>query len=1090
MKKLLCCAATCALAVLIIELLPGPREVLSGDGAKPATPKGERPHGIPARVPWTTSRITGTPEPPHPYRIVRAFPKLQFRNPLLMARAPGLNRFLVAEHQGKMYSFPIDEKCEKADLFLDPNADIHSWDPNGKVKNIDTVYGLAFHPQFQKNRYCYICYVLNSKKDGEQLPDGSRVSRFTVVGDNPPRVDPKSEKVLLTFLAGGHNGGDLHFGRDGYLYISTGDGTSPNPPDLYDTGQDVSDLLSSILRIDVDHEENGKAYRVPPDNPFVKLKGARPEIWAYGFRNPWRMSFDRATGDLWVGDVGWELWEMVYRIQKGGNYGWSVMEGPQPVRPESRRGPTPILPPNYAFPHTEGASITGGYVYRGKKLKELVGAYICGDWVTRKLWATKYERNTTDKPIQQEDTGLTFDPPDKIVWHKELAQGAQRIVAFGEDADGELYFLNYDEAGTIHQIVPNEAIKDYKPTFPKKLSETGLFSSVREHVAAPGVVPFSVNAEQWADHATAERFLALPGSSTVKMYDSPVSIPGGFFSGQVFFPKDGVLARTVSIEMEAGNPASRKRLETQVLHYDGQEWHGYTYQWNDEQTDATLLPAAGADRTLIVKDSHAPGGTRKQNWHFHSRTECLTCHNPWAGYTLAFTLEQLNKDHAYGGIVDNQLRAMQHGGLVEFAHREWSGPMEIPLREPPSVRLTNPHDASADLDARARSYLHANCAHCHRFGAGGTADLQLRFDIPLEETKTVEVRPVQGTFEIHGAHILSPGEPYRSVLYYRMAKLGRGRMPHLGSEIVDPRGLRLIYDWIRQLPPHRAEVALIEKLRSLDELTCLAREKQDAQKEIDWNALEIAKSKGRKSINPEDRKEAETRYRDKCATAAKQRATERTETIQKLLGSTSAALVLARMTEENRLPSSLCSQIVAAATTTADTQVRDLFERFLPDDQRVKRLGAVIKPEQILSLKGDAERGKALFFKSATLQCVNCHKVNGTGNNLGPDLSQIAKKYTRAQILESILEPSKFIDPKYVAYLVETTDGRNHTGLLAERNDKEIVLKMQGDKEVRIPTSKVEHLAPQKNSLMPELLLRDLTAEQAADLLEFLAGLK
>src|SRR5438552_65453 len=417
------------LACLLLLGLVGVLPTLGEDKREPNAAAKRQGRGIPTRTPWTTSRITGTPEPPHPYRIVRVYPKLHFRNPLLITRAPGMNRFFVAEHTGKMYSFPMDEKCEKADLFLDPNADIHSWDPKGKVKNIDTVYGLAFHPEFQKNRYCYICYVLNSKKDGEQLPDGSRVSRFTVVGDNPPRVDPKSEKIIITFLAVGHNGGDLHFGKDGYLYISTGDGSNPNPPDALDTGQDCSDLLSSILRIDVDHEDKGKAYRVPPDNPLVKLPGVRPEIWAYGFRNPWRMGFDRATGDLWVGDVGWELWEMVYHVQKGGNYGWSVMEGPQPVRPESRRGPTPILPPNYAFPHTEGASITGGYVYRGKKLKELVGAYVCGDWVTGKLWATKYERNKTDKPTPHEETGLSFDPPDKIAWHKELAQGPQHIVA-------------------------------------------------------------------------------------------------------------------------------------------------------------------------------------------------------------------------------------------------------------------------------------------------------------------------------------------------------------------------------------------------------------------------------------------------------------------------------------------------------------------------------------------------------------------------------------------------------------------------------------------------------------------------------------
>ncbi|HMF14023.1 MAG TPA: PQQ-dependent sugar dehydrogenase, partial [Gemmataceae bacterium] len=817
------------------------------------------------------------------------------------------------------------------------------------------------------------------------------------------RVDPKSEKILITFMAGGHNGGDLHFGKDGYLYISTGDAANPNPPDVLDTGQDCSDLLSSILRIDVDSEDKGKPYRVPPDNPFVKLPGVRPEIWSFGFRNPLRMSFDRATGDLWVGDVGWELWEMVYRIQKGGNYGWSVMEGPQPVRPESRRGPTPILPPNYAFPHTEGASITGGYVYRGKKLGDLVGAYICGDWVTRKLWATKYERNEDAKPTPHEETGLSFDSPDKIVWHKELAQGNQRIVAFGEDHEGELYFIDYDEKGAIYQIVPNEAVKDYKPTFPRKLSETGLFSSARDHVPAPGVVPFSINAEQWADHATAERFVALPQVSTVKMHDSPVSIPGGFFSGQVFFPKDGVLAKTISLELEAGNPQSRKRLETQVLHYDGEAWHGYTYQWNDEQTDATLLPSAGGDRTFVVKDAKAPGGTRKQNWHFHSRTECLTCHNPWAGHTLAFTLEQLNRDHDYGGTVENQLRAFQHAGIASFSHKDREGKHEAPLASPPTVRLANPRDATAELDDRARSYLHANCAHCHRFGAGGTADLQLGYDVPLDEMKTVEVRPVQGTFEIHGAHILSPGDPYRSVLYYRMAKLGRGRMPHLGSEIVDERGLHLIHDWIRQLPPRKDERVLLEKLRNLDEAACIAREKAEADRQVGEEAQRIAKESGRDEPSAEDRKEVENRHAAHAAAAVKERAAQRSETIKRLLGTTSGALLLARAVEENRIPPSLRSPVVSAAVASPDSQVRDLFERFVPDDQRIKRLGSVIKPEQILALKGDAERGKTLFFKSATLQCVNCHKVNGTGSNLGPDLTQIAKKYTKAQILESIL---------------------------------------------------------------------------------------
>src|SRR5438105_2397351 len=273
------------------------------------------PYGIDKRTPWTSSRVTGSPDPPSPYRIERVFPKLTFKNPLLITSAPGTDRLFVGEQAGKLYSFPKDQSCARPDLFLDLTTELHGWD-KAKVRGVGAIYGLTFHPQFARNRYCYICYVLDSTKEGEQLPNGSRVSRFRVSDSDPPRCDPNSEQVLITWLAGGHNGGDLKFGKDGFLYISTGDGTSPNPPDALDTGQDLSDLLSSVLRIDVDHTEPGKAYAVPPDNPFRKTPGARPEIWAYGFRNPWRMSFDRATVDLWVGDVGWVLWEMVNGVRR------------------------------------------------------------------------------------------------------------------------------------------------------------------------------------------------------------------------------------------------------------------------------------------------------------------------------------------------------------------------------------------------------------------------------------------------------------------------------------------------------------------------------------------------------------------------------------------------------------------------------------------------------------------------------------------------------------------------------------------------------------------------------------------------------
>lgn len=1027
-------------------------------------PKADRPFGIAERVPWTTSHVIGSPEPPHPYTIERAFPKLQFKDPLLMARTG--DRFFVGEQGGKIFSFPDDQKVTKAEPFLDVATQLTR--DRTKFGNLDALYGLAFHPNFAKNRYCYVCYVLHGAKDGEQAPEGSRVSRFTVSDTDPPRADPKSEKVLLTWLGGGHNGGDVHFGHDGMLYISTGDGWSPTPPDNRNTGQDISDLLSSVLRIDVDHEDKGLAYAVPPDNPFVKTPGARPEVWAYGFRNPWRMSFDRASGDLWVGDVGWELWESIYRVKKGGNYGWSIMEGPQPVKPEGKRGPTPISPPNLAFPHTEAASITGGYVYHGPRLKELQGAYLCGDWVTRKLWATKFDG-------------------DKVVWHKEIARGVQRVVAFGEARDGEVYFLDYDDAGKIYRLVPNPAASEKQPPFPKKLSETGLFTSVKDHTVAPGVVPFDVNAGQWADNATSERFLALPGTGKAKMYDSAVSIPGGFFSGAVFFPKNGVVVRTLSLETERGRPQSRRRLETQLLHFGGTVWNGYSYAWNDEQTDAVLVPSSGSDRTLTVIDAEAPGGQRKQTWHYPSRAECMTCHNPWAGQTLAFNLPQIDRDHDYGGARDNQVRALEHAGFIELLHNPEDGDsdhFQMPRR------LTDPNDAKASLDDRARSYLHVNCAHCHRFGAGGSVDLELKYDTPLDHMKVLEVRPVQGTFEMPNAQILAPGDPYRSVLYYRMAKLGPGRMPHIGSEVVDRGGTHLIRDWVRQLPIRKDERQQVERLRDLDEPAILAREKADWARNVRRTAQGMAREKGREKANDDDRRAAEAELKKRAAAGVKERAAERAETIHRLLASTSSAFLLADALGEDRMPPSVRAQVLAAAEKLTDAQVRDLFERFVPDDRRVKRLGSVIKPQQILSLKGNAARGRDLFLKSAGLQCVNCHRINGTGATLGPDLSQIGKKATRGEILESLLEPSKKIEPAFIAYLLETTDGKFTSGLLVSKTDKEVVLKVVGDKEVRVPAAKVERLAPQPKSLMPELLLRDLTAQQAADLLEFLSGLK
>ena len=500
------------------------------------------------RTAWTTSRVVGSPDPPPPYKIVRAFPNVKFNHPLLMARCPGSDRLFVGEQDGVLHSF-VDKPDAKAELFFDLRSEIKTIGLLPGARKVEAVYGLAFHPDFEKNRSCFVCYTLDGPKKGKlNFPDGSRVSRFRVTNADPPRIDPATEEILVTFPQGGHNGGDIHFGPDGMLYISTGDGANPNPPDENETGQDISDLLSSILRIDVDHPAPGKHYGIPKDNPFVATKGARPEVWAYGLRNPWRMSFDTKTGELFVGDVGWELWESIHRVEKGGNYGWPVMEGPQPIKAQ-KLGPTPIRPPLITLPHTIACSITGGRVYHGKKFPELDGAYIFGDWETRRVWAARFDG-------------------DRVKEMPEITRPLVRVVAFGEDKHGELYFLDYD-GGTVHTIAKNDAAAR-NADFPTKLSQTGLFASVKDHTPAAGVVPFTVNSPQWHDGATAEHWAALPGTSSAAYYAGGKPLPGmvSWHSFRVHFPKDAVLLRTIALAESPARDAAHalRRPRLAVLH--------------------------------------------------------------------------------------------------------------------------------------------------------------------------------------------------------------------------------------------------------------------------------------------------------------------------------------------------------------------------------------------------------------------------------------------------------------------------------------------------------------------------------------------
>ncbi len=681
-----------------------------------------------------------------------AFTKFPLDQPVYIEPEPGTDQLLVIELGGKIRRFKDDTEAESAEFLIDTGRE---------------TYGLTFHPNYEENGYLYV--VSNGPIGGKVTETRNYVSRFTVNRQPPYNCDPNSELILLEWLSNNHNGGDLAFGPDGYLYIPAGDGAMDSDTNLtglpgsYDRdpkGQDLSNLPATIMRIDVDQPEVGRPYSIPSDNPFIHLEGARPEIWVYGIRNPWRITFDRETGHLWAGNVGQDRWEMIHLVRRGDNYGWSLYEGSHPFFLNRKQGPTPIVKPTVEHPHSEARSITGGVVYYGSKFPELRGAYIYGDYATGKMWALRHDG-------------------EKLIWHREIADTTLQIVSFGIDHNDEMLIV--DLARGIYQL---ERKLESTEKFPTRLSETGLFTSVTEYQTDPGLIPYSVNAQLWADGAHVERFIALPGDSQIEM----VSNPGVGWS----FPDGTALIQTFALNLEVGNSSSRHRIETRLLTRQQGEWVGYSYVWNDEQTDATLVDAVGTDRVFTIQDSSFPSGSREQSWHYPSREECMGCHSRAANYVLGLTTLQMNKVHNYGTVSDNQLRTLNHINVFKK-------PLSKPLEEYP--KLVDPYNSKAPLEARARSYLHAACANCHVHTGGGNARIVLDFTTDLDKTYSVGFRPQHDTYGIPDAMLIAPGDPERSILYQRVARHGEGQMPPLATSQQDLQAVQLLHDWISQMKP-------------------------------------------------------------------------------------------------------------------------------------------------------------------------------------------------------------------------------------------------------------------------------------------------
>jgi uncharacterized repeat protein (TIGR03806 family) len=736
----------------------------------------EKPFGVENKARPTTSTVVGFPDPPPPFVAERAMDKFRPEFPIYTVRIPGTSEMLTIT-QPRAYGHSTIIRHPFGATAADKDAVKLMDTPHG-----GTAYDIAFHPKYADNGYIYVGW--NAK-----LPDRKRkvcaITRYTMTTKAPFTIDEKSAKTIIDWESDGHNGCAVCFDDAGLLYVTSGDGTSDSDTDL--TGQRTDLLLAKVLRIDVDNPDAGKGYSVPKDNPFVGKKDFVPEMWAMGLRNPWRMTFDAKTKQLWVGQNGQDLWEQAFLVKKGDNYGWSVTEGGHPFYPNRKAAPVPIVKPTVEHHHSEARSLTGGVVYHGDKLPGMKGAYIYGDYSTGHIWAAKHDGQ-------------------KLEWHKKIAITSLKITAFALDPDGELIVLHHGTSGDggFYRLVPNPAKPD--SGFPKKLSDSGLFESVREHTMKPGVVPYSVNAPFWSDGAHKERWLAVPEGKINYRRNNGWE-----------FPDKSVLVKSFALEMKEGDPTSRKWIETRFMTKQGGEWYGYSYLWNGDGTDATLVPAGGMDVNFKIATN---AGGRDQPWHFPSRAECMVCHSRAANYTLGLCEVQFNKDHKYpNGRTDNQLRVLENLGLLNVNWGgEIGGPKDEHGKQQPNQRtakptgvlhtapanlkaLADPYDKAAPLEARAKAYLHANCATCHVEAGGGNAAMQLDYPTAWDKMRLIDTKPVHKTFDLSDAKLIVPGAPERSVLLHRIKQRGpnTGQMPPLASRFADTAGIEMLTEWCKSL---------------------------------------------------------------------------------------------------------------------------------------------------------------------------------------------------------------------------------------------------------------------------------------------------
>ncbi|HMP72559.1 MAG TPA: PQQ-dependent sugar dehydrogenase [Kiritimatiellia bacterium] len=730
----------------------------------------------PAQITHRQSNTTLNLPPSLPfgnYELIDATPGSSFGSGLVHLAAPpdATNQLFVVEQHGIIRR--IDHWAtppRTTNTFLDITDRVRS------VHGEEGLLGLAFHPNYATNGWFFVFYTAESATPDHWLHDDI-LSRFTRDPNNPDIADPASEVILFrqsNYMWGvNHNAGDLHFGPDGYLYLSLGDGGYDQQSQIIDGG-----FFGGIIRIDVDqrpenippppHTHPLGPYRIPADNPFVNAttfnglpintNTLRTEFFATGLRNPWRMSVDPLTGEILTGDVGAGDWEEINYILPGGNYGWPFREGPDPYQGSPPPGAV-FIDPIHAYGRADGLSVIGGFIYRGTSLPELVGHYIYTDWANSLLYALLPQGTNPVTPIPLNGLGFGFGPTS-------IAP---------DPSNRDILVTRNGWYTSIERLV-----RSAPPTnnLPLLLSQTGAFSNLATLEPHPGIHPYHLNLPFWSDGALKTRWVSLPNTNLTFGLT-----PHGPWTS----PPGAIWIKHFDLELTNGIPASSRRIETRFLVRTETGAYGLSYRWNEDQTDAELIDEAGLSVPVTVFENEQP---ITFNWRFPSRSECLSCHTPQAGHALGFSTEQWNRDLAYGIVTANQIQAFAQMGYGQAPN----GPA---IAWP---RLAHPEETEIDIGFRARSYLQANCVYCH--GNGGVARWDAQWFTPLEHADIIEAN-LNRILDNPTDKIIARGEPARSMLLNRINRRGPHQMPPLASERIDTQAVALITTWILALADYQ-----------------------------------------------------------------------------------------------------------------------------------------------------------------------------------------------------------------------------------------------------------------------------------------------